>query len=97
VPPFIAQHGQKRPLGIIPSSKQDVEGASSERAEQRGLGDAPPEKLETRSRAVSSAFGIAIDENGGVHGACGRAGDTFDLQPGFLEQAVEYAPGEGSM
>ncbi len=43
------------------------------------------------------AFGIAVGEHRGIHGACRRAGNAVDSKPGLFQQTIEHAPGERPM
>src|SRR5262249_34071321 len=80
-----------------PTSEQNVERATAKRAQQRRVGHASPEMLEPRSRALGSAFGIAIDQHGGVHRPGRWPRNALEAQPGLLEQAIEHAPSEGAV
>ena len=76
----------------VQAPEHDVERRAAEGTEQGGIRDAPPELLECRLGAVRAAFGVAADEDGGVHGAGGSAGNAVDLEPWFVEEPVEDAP-----
>ena len=80
-----------------PASHGDIERRALERAEGGGAGDATPEGLERLPRALPPSLGVAGGEHRGVHRAGGGAGDGLDLEPGFLKQAVEHAPGIGAV
>ena len=43
------------------------------------------------------ALGVAIGRHSGIHGAGRGTGNGLDLEPRFLEQPVQHAPGEGAM
>ena len=80
-----------------PATEQHVERPALERAE-RAARETLRQKLSKRgARAFGPAFGMAIDQHGGVHRAGRGAGNAVDLQPGLLEQAIENAPGKGAV
>ena len=65
---------------------------------RKGLSNAASEtrrqNCSSRLGAVRAAFGVAADEDGGVHGAGGGAGNAFDLEARFVQEPVEDFPGE---
>ena len=75
-----------------PSPGQFVEGAALEGAEHGGIGHAPPEAFKGGTGARGAVVCEAADHDGRIHCAGRRARDAFDLQAGFFQQAVEYAP-----
>jgi len=80
-----------------PAAQQHVERAALERAELRRVRSLAPEGLERLARAVDAAARMPVHQHRRVHRAGGGARHALDLQPGFLEDAVEHAPGEGAM
>src|SRR5439155_9317513 len=67
------------------------------RAEAALRGHGAPETVELLARALDAAAHEAVSQRDRVHGAGAGAGYGGDLQPPILEQAIEHAPGEGTV
>jgi hypothetical protein len=80
-----------------PAAQQNVQRTAPERAEHRRLRYPAPEILQRGARPRGAVGGKAVDQHRGVHRARRCARDAVDAQPGFLEQAVEHAPGESAV
>ena len=80
-----------------PAVHEAVERRSLQRAESRRVRHAFPIDVERLARAFRAALHIAADQDGGVHGAGGSAGNRLDPDPGFFEQSVKHAPRIGAM
>ena len=91
------EHHEGRRILQRARAGQLVEQARLQRAEGRGMADAPPEIGERLLRAALAAFGQAVGQHGGVHGAGAGRDDALEGQIVLLEQPVEHAPGEGAM
>jgi hypothetical protein len=80
-----------------PAAEQNVKGAPPQWAGYGGVRDAAPEPLQCDARALRAAMGEAVGQHGGIHRAGRGAGDRLDLEPWFLQQAIECTPGERAM
>ena len=66
-------------------------------AQAQAFGHPRPEAAQGLARAAAAAGGPARGQRHGIHGAGAGAADGRDLQPLVFEQAVEHAPGEGTL
>ena len=80
-----------------PFARQDLQRPALERAEARGIGRPAPESGQHLTRGLPPAGGHADRKDCRVHGAGRGAGDAIDLEPVFLEDAVQNAPGKRPM
>src|SRR5260370_27323605 len=63
----------------------------------RGLADVAPEHLKRALGLLAAAAAYAVGEHRGIHGAGRGAGDRLDLEPVLVEQAIQHAPGIGTV
>src|SRR6516162_3742026 len=80
-----------------PTIEKNVEKSAAQRTQQGGARHVAPEALEGRTRRLRAALGMTVDEHGRIHRPCRCSRDAVDLQPRLLEQAIESAPGKGTV
>ena len=91
-------HGQERGRVVQgPAPEQHIERAAPEGAELRGPRHPAPERLQRTTGPLCPALGIAVHQDGRIHGSGRRAGNAIQLKFRLFKQPVEHAPGKSSV